>query len=224
MKDIQVCVMNENKEKISAWLDDAAEYNEVGSLETEQDDRAFATATRYQMIGDALRGKVTEASMIDISASVREAVSREPEIVPVARQARPVQREAKPLFDFGSWLRPVGGLAVAATVAMVMVVALTDQQAGTDSAQVANIGQQPVQALPVNNTAPVYARPGVAMPAVNLNSYVTEHSEYAAQDTIQGMMPYARSVSYGSEKNSTLKNTAIDSQTESPTTATNPGK
>ena len=206
--------MNEDKEKISAWLDDAIEYNEAGSLESEQDERAFATTTRYQMIGDALRGKVTEASMIDISASVREAISREPEIVPVTRPARPIQREAKPLFDFGSWLRPIGGLAVAATVAMVMVVTLADKQTGTDSAVVANVGQQPVQALPVNNTSPVYARPGVAMPAVNLNSYVTEHSEYAAQDTIQGMMPYARSVSYGSENNTALKNTTKDSQTE----------
>ena len=206
--------MNEDKEKISAWLDDAIEYNEVVSLETEQEKRAFATATRYQMIGDAIRGRVTEVSMTDISASVREAISREPELAPVARTARPTRREAKPLFDFGSWLRPVGGLAVAATVAMVMVVTLTDQQTTTDSAQVANVGQQPVQALPVNNTVPVYTRQGVAMPAVNLNSYVTEHSEYAAQDTIQGMMPYARSVSYGSENNPSLKNIAKDSQTE----------
>ena len=206
--------MSEDKEKISAWLDDAIEYNEVDSLDTEQDERAFTTATRYQMIGDAIRGRVTEASMIDISASVREAVSSEPELVPATRPARPIRREAKPLFDFGSWLRPVGGLAVAATVAMVMVVTLTDKQAGTDSAMVANVGQQPLQALPVNNAAPVYASPGVAIPAVNLNSYVTEHSEYAAQDTIQGMMPYARSVSYGFEKNTSLKNTTKDSQTE----------
>jgi len=216
--------MTKNKEKISAWLDDAIEDNEAGSLETGQDDGAFATATRYQMIGDALRGKVTDASMIDISTSVREAISREPEFVPVARPARPSKRKAKPLFDFGSWLRPVGGLAVAATVAMVMVVTLTDQQAGTDSALVANVDQQPVQALPVNNTTPVYTRPGIAMPAVNLNNYVTEHSEYAAQDTIQGMMPYARSVSFGSDNNPPLKNTVNDSQTVSPTTANNPGK
>lgn len=206
--------MNEDKEKISAWLDDAIEYNQVDSLETERENRAFATATRYQMIGDAIRGKVTEASMIDISASVREAISREPEFVPVTKPARPVQRETKSFFDFGSWLRPVGGLAVAATVAMVMVVTLSDKQVGTDSTTVANVGQQPVQALPVNSTIPVYARPGVAMPAVNLNSYATEHSEYAAQDTIQGMMPYARSVSYGSEKSPVVKNTAKDRQTE----------
>jgi negative regulator of sigma E activity len=220
--------MNQDKEKMSAWLDDAIEYNEMGSLETEQDDRAFATATRYQMIGDALRGRVTEASMIDISSGVRKAISREPDFSPVAAAARPSRRHsqsrAKPLFDFGSWLRPVGGLAVAATVAMVMVITLTDQQTGTESSLVANVGQQPVQAVPVNNKAPVYSKPVIARPAVNLNNYVTQHSEYAAQDTIQGLMPYARSVSYGSENNRPLKNTVKNSQTVSPSTATNPGK
>jgi negative regulator of sigma E activity len=218
LKEIQVCVMNEDKEKISAWLDDSIEYNEVGSLETEQENRAFATATRYQMIGDAIRGRVTEASMIDISTNVREVIRREPEFESAARpeshSRRPVRQKTKPLFDFGSWLRPVGGLAVAATVAMVMVITLTDQQTATNSAQVANFGQQPVQALPVNNMAPVYTRQSIARPAVNLNSYVTEHSEFAAQDTIQGMMPYARSVSYGYEKPPILRNTANDRQAE----------
>ena len=219
--------MNEDKEKISAWLDDAIEYNEADSLETEQGGQTFSTAARYQMIGDAVRGNVTDATLINISASVREAISREPELAPVARPARSSQRhsqrQAKPLFDFGSWLKPVGGLAVAASVAMVMVVTFTDQQAETGSAMVANVAQQPVQAIPVGNPASVYAKPGFAMPAVNLNSYITEHSEYAAQDTLQGMMPYARSVSYGSENNPPLKNTK-DSQTVSPGTANNPGK
>ena len=225
--------MNEDKEKISAWLDDAIEYNEAESLQAEQDGQAFTTAARYQMIGDALRGKVTDASMVDISARVREAISLEPEFVPLARPARSSWRQstrqsqrkaqshgkAKALFDFGSWLRPVGGLAVAATVAMVMVVTLTDQQTETGSGTVANVAQQPLQAMPVNNAMQVYAKPGIAMPAVNLNSYVTEHSEYAAQGTVQGMVPYARSVSYGAEENPSLKNTVKDNQT-----VNNPGK
>jgi negative regulator of sigma E activity len=220
--------MNEYKEKISAWLDDAIEYNEADSLETEQGSQTFSTAARYQMIGDAVRGNVTDATLIDISASVGEAISREAKLAPVARPVRSSQRHsqlrAKPLFDFGSWLKPVGGLAVAATVAMVMVVTLTDQPAGSDSAMVANVAQQPVQAIPVSNPVSVYAKPGIAMPAVNLNSYVTKHSEYAAQDTLQGMMPYARSVSYGSKNTAPLKNTVKDSQKVSSGTANNPGK
>jgi negative regulator of sigma E activity len=197
--------MNENKEKISAWLDDALEGGEARSLEVEQENHGFSTAARYQMIGDALRGRVTNASMTDISASVREAISREPALSPAAKPVR-TQRNTRPLFDFGSWLRPVGGLAVAATVAMVMVVTLTDQQPGSGDAVIANVGQQPVQALPVSNPAPTITNPAIATPAVNLNSYVNEHSEYAAQDTMQGMMPYARAVSYGSDNNPALKN------------------
>jgi hypothetical protein len=30
----------------------------------------------------------------------------------------------------------------------------------------------------------------------NLNSYLNAHSEFAAQDTAQGRMPYARAVTY----------------------------
>ena len=213
--------MSEDKEKISAWLDDAIDYNEVDSLEVEQGKQSFSTAARYRMIGDALRGRVTDASMIDISAAVREAIEQEAVPAPVARPAAARRREKAPLFDFGSWLRPVGGLAVATTVAMVMVVTLTDQQQGTDSAVIANVGQQPVQALPVSSTPPVYSRSGIAVPAVNLNTYVTQHSEFAAQDTMQGMMPYARSVSYGLETRPTSNNTPNYRQDQN---VTAPGK
>jgi len=193
--------MSEDKEKISAWLDDAIPSNELDSLEVDHHARSFSTVARYQMIGDALRGRVPDASMIDISARVSEAIKREAEITSTARPAAASRREKAPLFDFGAWLRPVGGLAVAATVAMVMVVTLTDQQTETNSPVAANVAQQPVQSMPVSNTVPAYTQPGLAVPAVNLNTYVRQHSEFAAQDTIQGMMPYARSVSYGSENN-----------------------
>jgi negative regulator of sigma E activity len=204
--------MSEDKEKISAWLDDAIQYNELDSLEIDSGKHAFSTAARYQVIGDALRGRVADAAMIDVSASVREAIRQEGPLVSTHRPASAAQRERKPLFDFGAWLRPVSGLAVAATVAMVMVVTLTDQQTETNNPTIANVGQQPVQSLPVNNTVPAYGRPGLATPAVNLNTYVKQHSEFAAQDTIQGLMPYARSVSYGLDSKPSLKNTNNQSQ------------
>lgn len=202
--------MSEDKEKISAWLDDAIQTNELDSLEVDQDERSFSTAARYQMIGEALRGRVSDASMINISARVREAIEQEAAPVSTARTAPAARRESKPLFDFGAWLRPVGGLAVAATVAMVMVVTLTDRQAETPYTPVASSGQLPVQALPVSNPVPVYSQPNLAMPAVNLNNYLRQHSEFAAQDTLQGMMPYARSVSYGSDSTAPSNRTVND--------------
>ncbi len=212
--------MSEDKEKISAWLDDAIENRETESLEVELSERGYSTAARYQMIGDALRGRVTDASMVDISNSVRAAIQREPGVEPVRQPVQTAPRHSKPLFDFGAWLRPVGGLAVAATVAMVMVVTLTDQQTGTESAIVAdNVAQQPLRTMPVSNTVPLYNQPAMALPAVNLNSYVARHSEFAAQDTLQGIMPYARSVGYGSEASAQPTNTYPHRQL-----VNNPGK
>lgn len=193
--------MNDDKEKLSAWLDDAIELDEVGSLQAGRDTGVYSTATRYCMIGDAIRGRITDASMIDIRAAVSEAISREPELAPPVRPVPAPQRDTGRSFGLGSWLRPLGGLAVAATVAMVMVVTLTDQAGDSGSAVVANMSQQPVQSTPVNHALPVYNSPGIAIPAANLNSYVTQHSEYAARETMQGVMPYARAVSYGTEKN-----------------------
>ena len=205
--------MNEDNEKISAWLDDAIEADEADSLQAMPLTGVYSTAARYRMIGDAIRGRIADASMIDISASVSEAIRREPELTPAARPEVVSRPGRKPSFGFGAWLRPIGGLAVAATVAMVMVVTLTDQQSQTGDAVVADAARQPVLSVPVNNVTPAYNRPGYALPAVNLNNYMTEHSEYAAQDTMQGMMPYARAVSYGSEKYPAIRIIIEDSQT-----------
>ncbi len=211
--------MSEDKELISAWLDDAIDNKEVGAVKVDHRGQSFSTASRYQIIGDALRGKVTDASMTEISERVYEAIQREPLAARTSEPVRASRRASAPLFDFASWLRPVGGLAVAATVAMVMVVTLTDQEHAPEEAVVADVGQQPVQAMPVSNTRPVNSHTGIAVPAVNLNSYVNEHSEFAARDTIQGMMPYARSVSYGAVHSPYIYGTASDRQS-----VNNPGK
>ena len=210
--------MREDRERISAWLDDGIESNEVDALQVEDNESVYSTATRYNMIGDAIRGRVVETSMIDISASVREAISREPESAPVVTPIRRSKSASKTSFDLGSWLKPAGGLAVAATVAMIMVVTLTDQQSETGEAVVADRGQQ-LQTTPVNGPVTGYGQPVLSLPAVNLDSYVNEHSEYAARDTMQGMMPYARAVSYGSEKDPVTKRSADDNPVIS-----NPGK
>ena len=211
--------MRDDKENISAWLDDAIESHEVDSLQAEHAEGLYSTAARYNMIGDAIRGRVVDTSMIDISASVREAISREPELAPVVTPIRRSKSATKTHFGLGSWLKPAGGLAVAATVAMIMVVTLTDQQSETGEAVVADMGQQPLPTTPVSSPVAGFGQPELALPAVNLNSYVNEHSEYAAQDTMQGMMPYARAVSYGSERDPEARRSVEDNPVVS-----NPGK
>ena len=193
--------MSDNREQISAWLDDAADASEVESLNVESGAAGYGTATRYQMIGDALRGQVSDAAMIDVSTAVREAIEQEPAFETTARPAVASQ----PKGSVFGWLKPVGGLAVAATVAMVMVVTLTEQPI-TGDANIANVGQQPINSLPVNNAPATYgdtqvAIPAVNAPAVNFNNYVTESADPAVQGTTPGNAPYSRAITYEAEEN-----------------------
>lgn len=197
--------MSNDKEKISAYLDDSLSPGELESMASIENESEFGVASRYQMVGEALRGQVSDAAMIDISAQVREAVQSE-ETYTTERSSRQTAKQPRqPLFDFSAWFRPLGGLAVAASVALVMVVAVTQ----VDSPSGQGIGEE--------NLVADAAQPAVNIPddvrmvavnsedtqaqnqqAVNLDAYLAEHAEFAAQDTLQGRMPYARAVSYES--------------------------
>jgi sigma-E factor negative regulatory protein RseA len=198
--------MTQDKEQFSAWLDDAADADGMLDSSSRDESGALGLAARYRLIGDALRGEIEDNSMSDISARVREAIESEPVYhhVPTPVRPRPVKNR-KPLFDFGSWLRPVGGLALAASVAMVVVVTVTRQETPEidGAATIAVTEPAPSLSVPVNYTAnPAIPARGYAAtqmaanPATNLNDYMEEHSEYASQDTMQRIMPYARAVSY----------------------------
>ncbi len=203
--------MSNDKEKISAYLDDNLSPDELESMASIESESEFGVATRYQMVGEALRGQVSDAAMIDISAQVREAIQNE-ETYATERPARQAAKQPRqPLFDFSAWFRPLGGLAVAASVALVMVVVVTQ----IDSPSGQGIGQGTGE----RNLVADAAQPAVNIPddvrmvavtsedtqpqnqqAVNLDAYLAEHAEFAAQDTLQGRMPYARAVSYESNQ------------------------
>jgi len=199
--------MTQDKERFSAWLDDANDADGLVYAPDNDEPATLGLAARYRLIGDALRGEIEDNSMSDISAYIREAIESEPACSrPVARVHHlPVTKKARP-FDFGSWLRPAGGLALAASVAMVVVVTVTRQDTpATGDGVVAVSAPEPVMAVPVNNqpgpalAARSYAtNESPAVPAVNLNEYMEEHSEYASQDIMQRIMPHARAVSYES--------------------------
>jgi sigma-E factor negative regulatory protein RseA len=198
--------MNQDKEQFSAWLDDATAADGMVNASSSDNSGAMGLAARYRLIGDALRGEIEDNSMSDISASVRAAIDAEPAHRHVETTVRPLPIKKKaPMFDFGSWLRPIGGLALAASVAMIVVVTVTRQEAPTTGvpAVIAVSDPQPAMAVPVSYPASpaiparsYAASQMAASPVTNLNDYMEEHSEYASQDTMQRIMPYARAVSY----------------------------
>lgn len=190
-------------EKISAYIDDALNAEEIESLlgtedSAEQADSRFSVAARYHMVGDALRGELSDVSMVDVSAQIHQALRTESfDAVESTRKTKSVENSFNLLtwLDnfFGSMARPVAGMAVAASVAMLMVIVV--QMESPES------GQQ-LATLPVDTVDAAIADNQSADDLANkqqmaeFRAYLTEHAEFAAQDTLQGRIPYVRAVSY----------------------------
>lgn len=143
-----------HKEHLSALLDNEIESDTLSGLEASD-----SLLHRYQLIGDAIKGNLCDASLIDVSAQVRLAIESEPahsaDAVKAERVKTTPQSSARSWFDFSGWLRPMGGVAVAASVAVVMVMVLNQPETndigvGGAKGQVA-IDTRPVLSLPVSN-------------------------------------------------------------------------
>ncbi|NOQ87705.1 MAG: hypothetical protein GQ550_02185, partial [Gammaproteobacteria bacterium] len=188
----------------SAFLDNDMHRDELMSfsLSAEADDARVAL--RYQMLGDALRGEMSDSSFVDVSHAVREALADENIADQMtAARAEPSAPEKSGFFDLSAWFKPVAGMAVAASVAVVMVVSVTEQ----DNAGVLPVATN-VEALPAVQPAVQLAAEGKSIKnkaidnkATDLDPYINQHLEFATQDTLQGRLPYVRAVSFESKSN-----------------------
>jgi negative regulator of sigma E activity len=209
--------MIKRKEKISAFLDNDMLRDELMSFSLSAEPDDAKTVQRYQMIGDALRGEMSDSSFVDVSHAVREALLNEDiseKIAAVKPESLSGQLSDKPgLFNVSSWFRPIAGMAVAASVAVVMVVTLSGQETGRLAPVAVNIESQlegqPVVSVAVDNkvvTDKTIANKGAGNletgdEATTLDQrLVNQHLEFATQDTLQGRLPYARAVSFESKK------------------------
>ncbi len=214
--------MSMRNEKISAYLDDEIHQDEIMSFSLSAEEGDAAVSTHYRLIGDILRGEQTELSLLDVSDAVRQALAEEnlfDEPVPhTAARSAQTARLAEPSLAgvlnrlTSGWLKPLAGMAVAASVAVVMVLVVMQnniqsstggQMASAQAIPATTVtAQRTVQAVPVSaNLAANQRLHGDQQnnqPASNseLNAYLNQH--FATQDTLQSRMPYVRAVSYES--------------------------
>lgn len=202
-------VMSKRKEKISAFLDNDMHRDELMSFSLSAESDDAKTAQRYQMIGDAMRGEMSEASFVDVSDAVREAIMNESlDVQPVSSPVSDsTAQTGTGLFDLSAWFRPLAGMAVAASVAVVMVVTLSQQGADDFSPGLApvanNIEKQPAAkstTVAVDNSVDAAKVAEANKKATELNPYINQHLEFATQDALQGRLPYVRAVNYEAEK------------------------
>jgi len=199
--------MSKRKEKISAFLDNDMQRDELMSFSLSAEPDDAQVAQRYQMLGDALRGELSDSSFVDVSKAVRESLANENVVDQMVTEAKvtpasqPASRSG--LFDMSAWLRPVAGMAVAVFVAVVMVFRVTEQENAGIAPVATTIETQPVMQLAVEDKLPdqnTAVSHTVGNKVTDLDPYINQHLEFATQDTLQGRLPYVRAVSFESEK------------------------
>ncbi len=201
-------------EQLSALLDDGLDDAQLQSFmqDLKRDPIADAESTqRYRLIGDVMRDEIDQTSFMDISAAVHRAVEQEPEYSLQPNKDKVEKKSSS--FNLSnllsSWVKPLSGMAVAASVAMVTLVTFNtvqNESADVSSSQLAQVvptriekvnteisrNVQVASTLDIRKTTPQQQK--------QLNQYLLQHSGYASQTTMQGMMPYVRAADVKSEE------------------------
>ena len=190
---------DEIREQLSALADD--ELNEMERpllLGRVQRDTALRECLgRYQLIGEVMRG--TGASVgTSIAQRVQNALTDDAPLVAsqsAAQQESRPERERRRPGQQDVWWKPLAGLAVAASVALVAVLAVTTERNNGSGTSVIAVTHTTPKATLVSDARE--ARWDRIEPQVEkrLSDYLVNHSEYAASRGVQGVMPYARVVS-----------------------------
>jgi sigma-E factor negative regulatory protein RseA len=191
------------RESLSALLDDEANELEIERVlsHISDDERLRQTWVRYNAVRASASGHQLAHMSLDISAQLRHAVAAE--TAPAVEKPGLKQR----------LLRPVASLAVAASVAAVVVVG-GQQLAQIDGGNPYGNGQavaagsgSPVGMLNSLGATTVQASYGarpipVLQPATRtayqelarqrMQKYMQEHAEHAALNSPQGLIPFAR--------------------------------
>ena len=181
--------MNEKlHEQISALVDDELAEAEQALLIKRLDDDVHLrhSLSRYQLISDALQNHLPDRVDPDFSVGVQVALQDDPDMhVRSAGTAR--------LF------KPLAGLALAASVAVVAVFSLQSVRQESPLATPA-VATAPavVDEFPATGVAPLLASSPVnpATGAQGLDIYLVNHNEYAVNRGMQGMLPYVRLVGH----------------------------
>ena len=167
-------------EQLSALVDDELEHAEQALLlrQIGTDPVLRERLARYQLISDALQNHMPPRLDIGFHKSIQEALQDEPAVQVAASR-------------FAGMLKPVAGVAVAASVAVVAVLSLQSIRTENPSST------QAVASLPA---AQDYLRADIKAPPAgsphaphSLNAYLVNHNEYAVN---RGMLPYVRLVGH----------------------------
>lgn len=173
------------------------------------DDAAASQWHRYSIISSSLKGDLSDAPTLDISAQVSAAIADEKLDNVVSMSLNSKNKAARKASL--RWLQPAGKIAVAASVAVVAVLSVQSLQQPT---AVPNAEQPALMTNPLGGREPVSYSPAVAAPSEaqqqayelqmrrQAQSYLIDHQQ---QTLIVQPSPQANAEEVPEENNTTDK-------------------
>jgi sigma-E factor negative regulatory protein RseA len=190
--------MNEKKlEALSALMDGESFDSDFASLQGWTGDEGLRkTWGRYHVIADCIRGTLPRHIDPALSDRIAMALRNEPTILaPDAVIARP-------------WLKPLAGMAIAASVATLAVVGIQFSRTGTPGAGPGPSVAEQMTATPGGFGGQLNLAAGnnlirpvdpVRRVDARLHSYLINYNEQHGNDAVQGMPPFVRIMVEGQE-------------------------
>lgn len=192
--------MNEQENEIlSALMDGECEDQLIDSLL--RDSTMRATWWRYHLISDAMKGKDSVLATKNLAEKVSKVLANEATVLSPKSTAR--------------WIKPVAGFAIAASVAVVAVLSIQQNNEMVEPAlgSQAIVQHTPVQTLPRQQFSSATAQlasvqkslpesiPAAAQINTRMNSYMLNYNEFRTTSTkMQGMLPYVRIIAHDTEE------------------------
>ncbi|MDA8108172.1 MAG: RseA family anti-sigma factor [Betaproteobacteria bacterium] len=170
--------------KISALMDGELEGSELAASLAAigaRDGEAYEAWCLYHIVGDALCG--TRPLSEAFNARFAQRLAAEPTVLaPAAARAQPERRR---------WI----ALSAAASIAAAALVGWLSlaPQGGVGTAPV-QIAQAPVRAAPPMAVAAAAKAPARVPLPREADDYLLAHQSYSLRSSLQGMMPYVRTV------------------------------
>ncbi len=188
-------------EYLSAFLDDEAGAFEQRRMldEVQKDKDLQQKVANFSLIGEAMRN---EQASVTVQPNFLMGIHEQLEAEPEYGQVHLKEAANEPVSR--NWLRPVTGMALAASLAAVAVVGINMKQSQNtpsfDAAKMALVAEQPTETA--KTTMPpivVASNKATQFEAIDakwrnrLKGYVNNHAKYASTSAI---MPSVRAASY----------------------------
>jgi sigma-E factor negative regulatory protein RseA len=178
-------------EQVSALVDDELETAEQALLlrQLTRDASLCRQFARYQLVSDALKDNLPER--IDPGFHMR---------IQAALQDEAAPHVATNGLHKGRLVKPLAGLAVAASFAVVAVLSLQSVRESTpQSAPAVASAPAPADYIRAEGQPPATS---ATAPARDLDAYLVNHNEFASNQGMRGMLPYVRLLGQGEQPGS----------------------